>query len=494
MPTDRLAPAAARVTAGDLVRDLVARAPRATELDGINFAPALEQQVFFALRDGFDPRPSRTPALVRRAIDLGTVAGAIGVALLPRRRPDLGPDPIVAIIRQPARMAILGPIETALEELGGGRLAVVRVARAGQAGAAGPRSVRLAELLEPQVMPGVARYVARLGSALALARSEHGSTSRAPHAALLDAVASRELPRIALGIAALESLVRRWDPSLIVAFDEIGTWSRLIPAVARAHGIPTLNLPHAEAADAVAIAGADYDRFAVFGPRAAAVMRAAGIESNRISQIGAPHFDRLVARSAEPAESGTPAGPRRILVAAQYVQGLMKIAGLEACHRAALAAAAAVAPAEVVVVPHPLQPAGLIEGIVAASADPPGVVVRVEHAQGLHALIDGAWLLVTGWSNSVFEAGLRRVPSIMVDPEHVSPVSYAAEGLAIGVSTDAAAADAAMALLDPGFRAATLDRAAAALGAHLGPLDGRSSERAARLILSMARRPGGSSP
>jgi hypothetical protein len=180
--------------------------------------------------------------------------------------------------------------------------------------------------------------------------------------------------------------------------------------------------------------------------------------------------------------------PRRILVAAQYVQGLMTIAGLEACHRAALAAAAAVAPAQVIVVPHPLQPRNLIEGIVAGFADPPGVAVRVEHSHGLHALLDGAWLLATGWSNSVFEAALRRVPSIMVDPEHLSPVSYAAEGLAIGVSTDAAAADAARALLDPGFREATLDRAAAALTEHLGPLDGRASERAARLILSMAGR------
>jgi hypothetical protein len=488
MSADHLPPAEARAAAGDLVRDLVVRAPGAVELAGVNLASALEQQLFFALRDGFDPRPSRTPALVRRTIELGTVAGALAVALVPKQRPDAGADPIVAIIRQPARMSILGPIATALEELGGGSLVVVRVARAGQPGAAGPASVRLADLLDPHVMPGVVRYVARLGSALASARRERGSTSPGSNATVLDAVAIRELPRIALATAALESLVRRWQPSLVVAFDEVGTWSRIIPAVARARGVPSLNLPHAEAADAIAIAGADYDRFAVFGPRAAAVMRAAGIEADRISQIGAPHFDGLVARRPLPAESVIQASPRRILVAAQYVQGMMTMAGLEACHRAALAAAAAVAPAEVIVVPHPLQPRGLIEGIVAGSADPPGVTVDVDQAQGLHALIDGAWLLVTGWSNSTFEAALRRVPSIMVDPEHVSPVSYAAEGLAIGVSTEAAAADAARALLDPGFREATLDRATASLTEHLGPLDGRSSERAARLILSMAGR------
>jgi hypothetical protein len=490
MPTDRLAPDEARVAAGDLVRDLLARAPAALELDGVNLAPALEQQLFFALRDGFDPRPIRTPAVVRRAIDLGTVAGALGVAMVPRQLPDVGPDPIVAIIRQPARMSILAPIEAALEQLGGGSLAIARVARAVQSGPDGPRSVRLADLLDPRVMPGVARYVARLGASLASARNGRGSTFAGPHESMLDAIASRELPRIALGTAALESMVRRWHPSLLVAFDEVGTWSRIIPAVARARGVPSLNLPHAEAAVAVAIAGADYDRFAVFGPRAADVLQAAGIDPGRIIQIGAPHFDGLVLRPAPPAESMIAASPRRILVAAQYLQGLMTTAGLEACYRAALAAAAAVAPAEVVVVPHPLQPRGLIEGIVAGSADPPGVTVRVEHAQGLHALIDGAWLLVTGWSNSVFEAALRRVPSIMVDPEHVSPVSYAAEGLAIGVFTATAAADAARALLDPGFREATLGRAAAALTQHLGPLDGRSSERAAQLILSMSGRGG----
>ena len=149
MSADRLPPAEARAAAGDLVRDLVLHAPGATELAGVNLAPALEQQLFFALRDGFGTRPSRTPAPVRRAVDLGMVAGALAVALVPKQRPDVGPDPIVAIIRQPARMSILGPIETALAELGGGNLVVARVARAGQSGATGPRSVRLAGPLGP---------------------------------------------------------------------------------------------------------------------------------------------------------------------------------------------------------------------------------------------------------------------------------------------------------------------------------------------------------
>jgi hypothetical protein len=311
-----------------------------------------------------------------------------------------------------------------------------------------------------------------------------------PTASRLTALAARELPRIALGAAAVGSIVDRWQPSLVVGFDEVGTWSRIVPAVAGRGGIPSLNLPHAEAGDPIAIAGADYDRFAVFGPRATRVLLAAGIRADRIVETGAPHFDGLVSRSATDPAASAPAAsaaePRRILFAAQYVQGAMTLAGLEACHRCALAAAAAAAPAEVVVLPHPVEPAGQIQGIVAQVPVPAGVAVRVERPGRLHELIDGAWLLVTGWSNSAFEAAIRGVPTLMVDAEHVSPVAYAAEGLAIGVGTESASAAAARALLDPEFRMATLARSSAALAEHLGPLDGRSSERTAELILQLS--------
>lgn len=486
MSPDRLPPPQARAVAGELVRRFAARAPDALELRGVDLGPALEQQVFFALRDGpGEAGPARRGA-VGGLLGLARAGGAFALSLLPRGVAAPGPDPIVAIVRLPARMAILDPIGAELERRGSG-LSTVRVARAAE-GAAEAESPRLLDLLRPGSTAGVLAYQPRLAAAMRRISGAPGPGLDALSAATLRVVAARELPRIAIGAAAIESLIRRWRPSLLISFDEVGTWSRIIPRVARRHGVPSLNLPHAEAADPVAIAGSDYDTYAVFGPRAAHVLVAAGIEPDRIVQIGAPHFDALIARPAAQLPEATSASPRRILFAAQYVQGAMTAAGLEACHRAALAIAAAVAPAEVVVVPHPAQAPGEIEAIVAAVPAPPGVAVRVDAGAGLHTSIDDAWLLVTGWSNSVFEAALRRVPAIMVDAEHVAPVGYAAEGLAIGVATEAAAASAARALLDPGFRAATIDRAVGALATHLGPLDGRSAARAADLIESMARR------
>jgi hypothetical protein len=489
MPTDRLSPTEARATAGELVRVLAARGPTALSIGRVDLAPALEQQLFFALRDGSD-----APPLGRRWADSGLalarMLAATAVSLVPRWLPPVGADPMVALIRTPARFAILDPIDRALDELSGETLAVVQVARAPNPSGSGRRSARLEKLLRPTALAGLTAHQARiardlrsLDHAWAAVVGERSSAFRA--------VAARELPRIALAATALQSVVQRWGPSLVIGFDEVGTWSRILPAVARANEIPSLNLPHAEADDPAGLAGASYDRFAVFGPRATAVMRLAGIPNDRIVEIGAPHFDRLIARPAldgrDTATSDT-GQPSQILLAAQYVQGAMTMTGLERCHRVALAAATAIPPAEVVVLPHPLQPPGLIEGIVARVAVPAGVAVRVEHGVGLHDLLDGAWLLVTGWSTSVFEAALRGVPSFMVDPDQLSPLPYVAEGLAIGVGDETAARSVALSLVDPAFRAATLERAIGALATHLGPLDGRSSERAARLILSMAGR------
>ena len=64
-------------------------------------------------------------------------------------------------------------------------------------------------------------------------------------------------------------------------------------AVGRARGVPTLDLPHAETANAESLEGLDFDRIGVFGPRSATVLREAGFPAERIAEIGAPHFDEL---------------------------------------------------------------------------------------------------------------------------------------------------------------------------------------------------------
>jgi hypothetical protein len=94
--------------------------------------------------------------------------------------------------------------------------------------------------------------------------------------------------------------------------------------------------------------------------------------------------------------------------------------------------------------------------------------------------------MVTGWSNSVYEAAIAGVPSITVAPAGVSPVDFAVEGLAIAARDEASAAEAARSVLDPDSRQAAVARARAVLPERLGPLDGRATERAARLALELA--------
>jgi hypothetical protein len=500
MPTHRPAPAEARAMAAALVAVLAEQSPSSMRLGAIDLGPALEQRLFFAIRDGSAAAPSRVRAVVQPAIGLGQALAALTLSLLPRRRAKVGQRPIVALIRQPARMRILGPIDAALRDRGAEPIAIVTVGQAAGGSDAGRHGTRLTDLLVPRAVAGVAAYTTRLRPGLAGAEPAWSEIVGQDEARVLRGLAEAELPLVAIGAAGIRSAIERWRPSLLVAFDEVGTWSRILPAAARVHGVPTLNLPHAEAADPVAIAGAAYDRFAVFGPRAAAVLRDAGIDAARIVETGAPNFDALAVRPRPEPDAGQVAGtasdgsprPRRILLAAQYVHRGMTRDALEACHRGALAAARAVASAEVVVLPHPLQAPGQIEAIVGGIAPPPGVAVRVEHDAGLHDCIDGAWLLVTGWSNSVFEAALRGVPSLMVDPEHRSPVRYAEEGLGIAADTEAGAEAAARALLDPARRRATLERSAAALEQHLGASDGGASARTASLMLAMARPGAGS--
>jgi hypothetical protein len=196
---------------------------------------------------------------------------------------------------------------------------------------------------------------------------------------------------------------------------------------------------------------------------------------------GAPYFDAL---AREPVRETLP--ERRVVFAAQYIQGAITADRFEGSYLGALAVAEAVAPSELIVLPHPVQPSGLIEGLVARHDAPAGVRQTLARAGTLHAELPGAFVLVSGPSNAVFEASLAGVPSIVVDPRDTDPGTFVADGLAIGVADGAAAGAAAQSLLDPGFRAAVLLRAREATTQYLGPPDGRAAERTAALILELA--------
>jgi hypothetical protein len=295
--------------------------------------------------------------------------------------------------------------------------------------------------------------------------------------------------------ARLDAALRQMRPSLLVAYNESGSWARLAPEVAHRLGVPSLDLPHAEAADPWGSVGMGYDRVAVYGPHAAEVMGLAGMGSDRVVQTGAPRFDDLIG-AARPAHAG---GRRVIVFASQPADP-----GRPALHprvkahalRSAIAAAEAVAPAELVIRPHPTESDTVAEETLAATPRPAGVEIRIERSRDLHDLLTAAWLLITVASQSVFDACAAGVPAMTVRlPDADDPATFAAEGISLGATDGASAATLAAGLLDEDRRQEVIATARRAVEIRLGPLDGRSSERTADLIRSMAAEPGvGQSP
>jgi hypothetical protein len=81
------------------------------------------------------------------------------------------------------------------------------------------------------------------------------------------------------------------------------------------------------------------------------------------------------------------------------------------------------------------------------------------------------------------------VPSLAVVPADVAdPVNFAAEGLAVHAAGPEEAADVAEQLRDVAERTRVVERARAALAAHIGRPDGLASSRVADLMISMATR------
>lgn len=473
--TDGPHAANARREAARLVASLRRAQPALVELEGIDLGPALEQQLFFALRDGGRAGyPGSRVALTAAGLArLAAAGGAAAVAILRDRAAARGGG-LVALVRAVSHLPILDRIDAELVAAGAEPTFRVRVgAAAGERAARG--EARLSHLLAVRHLPAVVRHHALVearGSRVAAVDSR------------LAGVVRRELPRIALGAWGLASVVQRLQPTLLMCFDEKGTWARLLPAAARRYAIPSVDLPHAETGDPVAIVGAGYDRMAVFGPAGREVLLAAGIEPGRIVETGAPHFDALV--SAPPSSAAAGDARPRVVLAAQYPTGAMTSEVLHAVFRGAASAAAAVGPSLLLVRPHPAEPRGTAARMLARLERPAGVEVRLDEETPLHRLLDDAWLLVTGWSNSLFEAALRGVPCLMVAPGGVVPVPYAAEGMALLAPDERAAADAARSLRDPEARRAAVERARAGLERHLGPLDGAAGRRTARLLLELS--------
>lgn len=480
LPVPPADPPTARETARGLTDCIRASDPTLLSLDGIDLAGALEQRLFFAQRDGIPssllggPQHALLGALqLAAAAAAGLARGLVATA---------GAGPVVVLVRDPTHYLVVRRLHELLAEHGV-PLAVARLQRAAAGAAPAMRSERLERLIDPLLVPELLRLRVLVSRRLAKATVAWSDVVGAPRSAELRRVAGRELARTSLAAAALAGLIRTWRPSVLAAFDEVGVLARLMPAAAARHGVPSLDLPHAEAVDPVAVRGAAYDRMAVYGNRAAMVLREAGIPDERIVEIGAPRFDRLVALTMTTGGS-SPAVPRRIVFAAQYEGGALTRDVLAACLRGAMAVAGAVAPSDLVIVPHPAAPPGS-DAATTPDRIAPGVTVKRAGRHELHGVLPGAWAMVTGWSNSVFEAAIAGVPAITVDPGGVVPRDYAAEGLAVRARDETSAAEVARGLLADGARRAAIDRARAALQSRIGPIDGHATERAAAIVLEL---------
>ena len=473
IPPERSIPA--RELATRLIGALRSELPQLLDFDGIDLGPAAEQALFLAFR-----APTGTVArgrAARPARSFARLAYAFGSSLARRRLPPVQ-GRIVAIVLNPAHQEILRAVEPLVGAAG---ISFVMISD----GSARSKHVPLPPLsafLSASHASAVLSKTIQGGRDLRRAPGSWSDLAEPRIAQVAAGIVRGELQRSALDTACLEAIAQD-GPSLVLTFDEIGRRGRLLGPVAARHAVPTLDLPHAEAADPYAIHGATYDVFGVFGPRARAVLQAADIPDSRIRELGAPRFDELIRRRAS-----APVSPRRLVFASQWLGGQMTADVKRATLRMAVHAASLAAPSELVIKPHPIESDDLAEEVL-AGAPIPGVITRVDHAARLYDLLDGAWALFTGWSNSVFESILSGVPPVCLTATGgPPPTTFASEGLALGAANLDEVAGVVARLLRENERAMLLRQARIALSEHLGPLDGRASERTASLILELATR------
>jgi hypothetical protein len=228
--------------------------------------------------------------------------------------------------------------------------------------------------------------------------------------------------------------------------------------------------------------GTDYDGVAVYGPRATRVMAVAGIAPERVVEIGPLRYDALLSRpSIPPRES-----PRRIVLASQPGDPAKPAFHPDVKRdvlRAAIATSAAMRPAELLIVPHPTENDRVTQEFLAQTTMPDGLETHLERPGTLHEALAGAWILITGASQAVFEAVVSGVPAITVNATGgPDPVSFAREGVALGATSVDEAVALAQRLLEPSRREEAVAAARAALGDRLGRLDGQAAARAAEWL------------
>jgi hypothetical protein len=164
-------------------------------------------------------------------------------------------------------------------------------------------------------------------------------------------------------------------------------------------------------------------------------------------------------------------------------------AALETALHATLTAAGRVAPAHVRIAPHPIGPPGLAERWLATARVPHGVTVEVGALEGLHPAMLDSDVLITVTSQSVLEAAVVGIPALAIQPPGPAyRFSYAEEGVAEVATTAEELGERIAALRLPIAAAAAVETARAAVGRHLGPMDGRAAQRTADLMAELLDR------
>ena len=468
-----------RQTARQLTQVLVDTSPSVIDLGGVDLTDTLEQTFFGVLRR--QPPP-------RRVLGGDRLRAALRVAAAAARgfRPATAPTGrVLVLVKRSIRATVFRPIGAELQRRGLPEPLVVgldpRLARHGEAAVDLTRQLGISEALR------LFRFVRTVVGA-SLPVDEWRAIAPRTQVDVLAAVVRQTLPRLAVDAARLDAIVTRLGPTGLVAFQEVGPWARIIPAVGRARGVPTVDLPHAEANDPIGAFELRYDAIAVYGPRSAQLLEDVGVERARIHQVGPLRYDALV-RATAAQQDAAPSDRRRVVYASQPVKARAGLneAAKRTTYRSALAAAAAAAPSELVVRPHPNEPLDDLRRLLASEKAPAGVTVTLEPNVDLHDLLPGAWLLVTANSQSVFEAAIVGVPSISVSADSTSLVTHVEEGFSTGATDPASTASVARGLLQADARASVVSRARNALRERFGDLDGHAAERAASLIQAVVR-------
>jgi hypothetical protein len=307
----------------------------------------------------------------------------------------------------------------------------------------------------------------------------------------LHSTAVAELPvarfRAQLWRRALDAL----QPRVLVSFNTYN--AELAPGVlqARHRGIPTVCLQHGIWGPLFRTAALlPHDELILFGDYAQEMLSPLAAEHTRFTHTGHSMYDDVEASADGTEVRDQLIGDHRHLVLAttQPVEDRL-MAGEDRWWLRGLGEACANLDAILVIKPHPHEPPELLELYETLSNQMPQSVRLVRHGTiPLKELIAASDLLVTRFSTTAFEAALLGKPVMTVNLSGgLDQYPFAAEGCAVGVyEYDRIEPELTAILHSARDREDVLAGHQRFLRRHLGPRDGRATERIAERIARCA--------